>query len=229
MFTAEVYKICIASAGGALSEERVAQDTVAKWNVQYGEENGLMYLMVPLSAKADIYVFVIDNYIEAQKVESAIATGAKVLLFFSLYHDQNNTMVSELKSLESFRDKVKNKCSCCGYNGITDFESKLMEQIKKKTNIMNANFYNRVIDFIEQNYGEVIENGLMDDILVSEFTAQVNKLNTYDPSSSEECKHLNDWVDLMVSQMVDCSKDNILTGNPQPVFIKFLALVGQQE
>ena len=104
-----------------------------------------------------------------------------------------------------------------------------MEQIKKKTNITNANFYNRVIDIIEQNYGEVIENGLMDDILVSEFTAQVNKLNTYDPSSSEECKHLKDWVDLMVSQMVDCSKDNILTGNPQPVFIKFLALVGQQE
>lgn len=32
MFTAKEYKICIARTSGAMKEERIAQDTVAKWN-----------------------------------------------------------------------------------------------------------------------------------------------------------------------------------------------------
>ena len=41
MFTAKVYKICVASASGAMKEERVAQDIVAKWNCQNGEGCGV--------------------------------------------------------------------------------------------------------------------------------------------------------------------------------------------
>lgn len=37
MFTAKVYKICIASASGAMKEERIAQDVVARWNCHNGE------------------------------------------------------------------------------------------------------------------------------------------------------------------------------------------------
>lgn len=39
MFTAKVYKICIASASGVM-EERVAQDTVTLWNCHNGEGRG---------------------------------------------------------------------------------------------------------------------------------------------------------------------------------------------
>ena len=42
MFTAKVYKICIASASGAMKEERVAQDTVIRWNCQNGEGRGVI-------------------------------------------------------------------------------------------------------------------------------------------------------------------------------------------
>lgn len=53
MFTAKVYKICIASAGGALQELHIAQDTVAKWNCQRGEECGAVFLQVPKDASPD--------------------------------------------------------------------------------------------------------------------------------------------------------------------------------
>lgn len=47
MFTAKVYKICIASASGAMKEERVAHDVVARWNCQQGGERGVIFLQVP--------------------------------------------------------------------------------------------------------------------------------------------------------------------------------------
>ena len=42
MFTAKVYKICIASASGTMKEERIAQDVLARWNCQHGEEKGVI-------------------------------------------------------------------------------------------------------------------------------------------------------------------------------------------
>ncbi len=136
MFSAKVYKICIASAGGALSEEYVAQDTVAKWNVQYGEESGIVYLLVPQTAKPDIYVFVIDNYIDASKVDAALATSEKVILFFSSYHDPKNTLLSELKAVEEFRKSSGHRCVCVDFNGTSSLEKVFLEQLSK-TNIIN--------------------------------------------------------------------------------------------
>ena len=66
MFTAKVYKIFIASASGAMKEERVAQDIVAKWNCQNGEGCGVVFMQVPLNDSPDVCVFVIDNYVDAK-------------------------------------------------------------------------------------------------------------------------------------------------------------------
>ena len=48
----------------------------------------------------DIYIFAIDNYVDEQKVEAAIQTGAKVMLFFRSYHDKKNTIESEVRRIE---------------------------------------------------------------------------------------------------------------------------------
>lgn len=69
-----------ASAGGALQEVHIAQDTVAKWNCQHEEEYGAVFLQVSKDASPDVYVFVIDNYVDKAIVEFAIETGSTVIM-----------------------------------------------------------------------------------------------------------------------------------------------------
>ena len=77
MYAAKVYKICIASASGAMKEERFAKDVMAKWNCQNGEETGVIYLQVPQEMAPDVFVFLIDNFVDTAKIDAAIATGEK--------------------------------------------------------------------------------------------------------------------------------------------------------
>lgn len=127
MFTAKIYKICIASASGAMKEERIAQDVVARWNCQNGETKGVIYLQVPQEMAPDVYVFVVDNFVDTAKIDAAIATGARVVLFFAEYHDANNTMASELKTIVDFREKIQNSCVCIDYKNSAEFVQRFTE------------------------------------------------------------------------------------------------------
>lgn len=122
MFTAKVYKICIASASGSMKEERIAQDVVARWNCQNVEERGIIFLQVPQEMTPDVYVSMIDNFVDAAKIDVTFATGARVVLFFAEYHDANNTMESELKAVADFREKVQASCVCIDYKNSAVFE-----------------------------------------------------------------------------------------------------------
>ena len=79
----------------------------------------------------DLFIFAIDNYVDEQKVEAAIATGAKVLLFFRSHHDEKNTMECEVKAMYEFRGKVQDKCACVDYNNKSDFEDALATELSK--------------------------------------------------------------------------------------------------
>lgn len=82
----------------------------------------------------DVYVFVIDNFVDTAMIEATIATGARVTLLFAMYHDANNTMESELKAIADFREKVKSNCACLDYKDKNGFEMALLEvlnQIKR--------------------------------------------------------------------------------------------------
>lgn len=125
MFTAKVYKICIASANGVMKEERIAQDVVARRNCQNGEGSGVIYLQVPQEAAPDAYVFLIYNFVDAAKIDVAIATGARVVLFFTSFHDVNNTMASELKAVADFRKKIQMRCTCLDFKDSREFEKAL--------------------------------------------------------------------------------------------------------
>lgn len=126
MFQAKVYKICIASAGAPMREERIALDVVSQWNTLLGEEKGAVYLPVAQNVTPDIYLFVIDNYIDVNKVDSAIATGAKVVLFFSAYHDPKNTIDRDLAIIKDYRKGTESTCLCIDYKSISDFENQMM-------------------------------------------------------------------------------------------------------
>ena len=126
MFQAKVYKICIASAGVPMREERLALDVVSQWNILHGEEHGVVFLPVAQDVTPDIYLFVIDNYMDVNKVDSAIATGAKVVLFFSAYHDSKNTTDRDLSVIEDYRKGVEKSSVCMDYKSILDFENQVL-------------------------------------------------------------------------------------------------------
>lgn len=134
MFNAKVYTISIPSSGVALEEEHIAREVIARWNIEEGEKHGVVYLTIPNNYRGitpDIYIFAIDNYVDEQKVETAIQTGAKVVLFFRSHHDEKNTMESEVKRIEAFREKVQGECVYADYNNDSRFEEVLISELKR--------------------------------------------------------------------------------------------------
>lgn len=129
MFTAKVYKICIASASGAMKEERIAQDVVARWNCQNGEAKEVIYLQVPQEMAPDVNVFLIDNFVDSSVIDAAIATGVNVAVFFSIYHNPRNTMSSEIEAIEKLRERIQEYCTCIEYKSCSDFEQRLTEYL----------------------------------------------------------------------------------------------------
>lgn len=131
MFTSKVYTVSIPSSGVVLEEERIARDVISKWSVENGERTGVVLLPIPSDCKdvtPNIYIFSIDNFVEVAKVEAAIATGARVFLFFRKYHDENNTIASELQAIQTLRSSIK--ATCIDYNGPSDFKQVLIQTIE---------------------------------------------------------------------------------------------------
>lgn len=106
-------------------------DVLARWNCQHGEEKGVISLQVPQEMDPDVYVFLIDNFVNTAKLDAVIATGARVILFFAEYHDANNTMTSELKAVADYRENVQSRCTCLDYKDGHGFELKLSEVLNK--------------------------------------------------------------------------------------------------
>lgn len=137
MFNAKVYTVSIPSSGVALEEEHIAREMIAQWNVEEEEKHGVVFMTIPSNYRGitpDIYIFAIDNYVDEQKVEAAIQTGAKVMLFFRSHHDEKNTIESELENIKAFRESAQGRCVCVDYNNNSKFEEVLKKALVSKAN-----------------------------------------------------------------------------------------------
>ena len=125
MYTATIHTVSIVSPGVTLEEEHIARETLNRWNAENGKEKGKVFLPLPSNSteETDIYIFAIDNFVDKTKVEAAIATGAKVILFFRKYHDENNTLVSELQAIQELKASVT--ATCIEYDGPVAFDQTL--------------------------------------------------------------------------------------------------------
>ena len=72
----------------------------------------------------DVYVFVVDNFVETKKIKVAVAAGVNVALFFSMYYDPQNTMDSEIKTIDELRERMKESCVCIDYKNDSEFEQR---------------------------------------------------------------------------------------------------------
>ena len=83
--------------------------------------------------------------------------------------------------------------------------------------------YMGVLEFLKKNYAEVLDLGLMDDILFNEYKTCVNKLII--TSEKEESEKRRRWLDFIINQMFECSKDNLKVGRSYTLYINYLKLV----
>ena len=135
MFNAKVYTVSIPSSGVALEEEHIAREVISRWNIGEGEKHGEVFLTVPNNYRGitpDIFIFVIDNYVDKQKVEAAIQTGAKVMLFFNSHHDEKNTIESEVEAVEVFKTDMDSKCVCYEFSSKAKFEKAIAKALQTK-------------------------------------------------------------------------------------------------
>lgn len=127
MYTAKVYTVSIVSPGVTIEEEHIARETLNRWNAAFGKEKGKVFLPLPSdsTAEPDIYVLPIDNYVDITKAKAIIATNKPVILLFSEYHDEDNTIPAELRDVEALKNEKASNCVKATYNGRNDFQQAL--------------------------------------------------------------------------------------------------------
>ena len=124
MYTTTIYAVSTVSPGMTIKEEHIARETLNRWNAENGAEKGKVFLPLPSdsTAEPDIYVLPIDNYVDTTKAKAIIATGKPVILLFSEYQDEKNTIPSELKDVEKLKNNEAVNCVKATYNGRKDFK-----------------------------------------------------------------------------------------------------------
>ena len=133
MYTAKVYTVSIVSPGVTIEEEHIARETLNRWNATFGKEKSKVFLPLPSdsTAEPDIYVLPIDNYVDIAKAKAIIATNKPIILLFSEYHDEENTIPVELKDVEALKNTKASNTITATYNGSRDFQQALIVTIEQ--------------------------------------------------------------------------------------------------
>jgi hypothetical protein len=78
-------------------------------------------------------VLPIDNYVDNAKANKIIATCKPVILLFSEYHDEDNTIPAELKDIEALFFTKEPNCIKVVYNGRECFQQAFIAAIEQST------------------------------------------------------------------------------------------------
>ena len=133
MYTATIHTVSIVSPGVTIEEEHIARETLNRWNAENGKEKGKIFLPLPSDSNAapDIYVLPIENYVDTTKANTIIATGKPVILLFSEFHDEENTIPAELKDVEALKKEKATNCVKATFNGKRNFQQALIAAIEQ--------------------------------------------------------------------------------------------------
>ena len=132
MFNAKVFKIAVISMSGIMEEMYAAKECVRQWNVANAERSGKLFLSVDDTQAADVLVVVVDNRLEnAALVDDSLKAGRQVLLFFNVYQDPKNTIVSEQSAVTDYLNKMQQRCHCSKFNGANELNGLLNGQLNE--------------------------------------------------------------------------------------------------
>lgn len=137
MFNAKVYKIAVISLSGVMEETYAAKETVQKWNQENAENTGKLFLLVDepslpdFAKQVDIVISIVSNRVEqGDFVHRCLKDGKRVVLFFNAFPDYRNTIPSEQREVEAFRNEVQDCCICADYNSIAELQTLLNHSIE---------------------------------------------------------------------------------------------------
>jgi len=68
--------------------------------------------------------------VDTAKAKAIIATNKPVILLFSEYHDEENTIPVELKDVEAIKDTKATNTITATYNGSRDFQQVLIATLE---------------------------------------------------------------------------------------------------
>lgn len=133
MFTAKVYRVLVKSAGNTHEDCHTALKVLEDWNANQGEAKGKVFIPVKpaagqcLSPEVDVLIGIVGSYIQDQEFFKAnVEAGKKVLLLFNAIHDDNNSINSEVREVEEFKEQMDPLCICLNYSRTTGFIDALM-------------------------------------------------------------------------------------------------------
>lgn len=85
-------------------------------------------------------------------------------------------------------------------------------------------FHAAVLDYLNRHIGEVLDYGLMDDIILSEYEANVNKLASKDTSEADREQAKINLASMLYSMLL-AAQDHIDEGTPYPIFADFVKYI----
>ena len=132
MFTAEVYRTMVRSAGSN-QEEYTALKVLEDWNTNQVEANGKVFIPVNTAdgPKVDVVIGIVGSFLfDAEFFKKSVEAGKKVLLFFNAFHDASNSIKSEVEEVEAFKKQMETQCTCFCFNGSTEFAKILLDSLK---------------------------------------------------------------------------------------------------
>lgn len=136
MFTAKVYRVLVKSTGNTQEETFTALKVLEDWNANQGEEKGKVFIPVKPSSgqcllpEVDVLIGIVGSFIsDRQLFKAYVDAGKKVLLFFNTVHDASNSMKSEVKEVDTFKEQMEPLCFCLSYNGAVDFADALFGRL----------------------------------------------------------------------------------------------------
>ena len=132
MFEAKVYRVAVSTLGAILEEDHIAKETIQAWNNDRAEKAGKLFLAIPEGAATtpDLYVVIIDSYVDTAKVEKIVAIGRPIIFFFNQYHDPKNSMQAEVDAVEEFKERMKGKYRCADYRTAREFGEALKAELE---------------------------------------------------------------------------------------------------
>ena len=132
MFEAKVYRVAVSTLGAILEEDHIAKETIQAWNNDRAEKAGKLFLTLTVgeSATPDLYVVIIDSYVDTAKVERIVASRSPIVFFFSQYHDPKNSMQAEVDAVATFKEQLKGKYRCVDYRTAREFGEALRAELE---------------------------------------------------------------------------------------------------
>ena len=109
------------------------KEIIQKWNNERAEKTGKLFLIQQESAATtpDLYIIIIDIYVDTVKVEKIIAKGKPIVFFFSKYHDPCNSMQVEIDKIKEFEKSMIVKYCCIDYNAAHELYKTLVSMLDK--------------------------------------------------------------------------------------------------